>query len=129
MTHTTAANRLPLPVFMQRILGEVNQSILAADAKRAEADPLANKHTTVMPNGAGYRYMSVPKNGKGQTVRYCYSVHRNAAGFFLGWRETIQKNGTGKRDMWLSRRVKRRVVEVCQRRANVVLAKQRKVSA
>lgn len=56
------------------------------------------------------------KNGKGQKVRFCWSSHRNAAGFFLGWRETWMKNGTVKRDRWYSRKVKARAADVARRR-------------
>lgn len=85
----------------------------------AKADPLKHKQSRLFGAGvsAGYRYYGGKRNGKGQRVMFCYSVHRNIAGFFLGWRETYMKNGTVKRDQWVSRRVKARCIEIAKRRA------------
>ena len=89
------------------------------EAEAAKRDPLANKNSRVFDAGVstGYRYYGGKKNGKGQRVMFCYSVHRNTAGFFLGWREKYRKNGTVKRDRWVSRRVKARCMEIARRRA------------
>jgi hypothetical protein len=91
------------------------------EQEAAKADPLANKLTRVFDQGvsASYRYYGGKRNGKGQRVMFCYSVHRNAAGFFLGWREVYMKNGNVKRDQWVSRRVKARCIEIAKRRAGV----------
>ena len=88
------------------------------EAAAAKADPLAHKLTRVFEPGVStnYRYWGPVKNGKGQRVRFCWSSHRNAAGFFLGWRETWMKNGTVKRDQWASRRVKARVADLARSR-------------
>lgn len=105
-----------------RVLAEVwaqlQQDSNKHEAETAKADPLSNKLTRVFDPGvrANYRYWGPVKNGKGQKVRFCWSTRRNAAGFFLGWRETIMKNGTTKRDRWCSRRVKARVADVAKRR-------------
>ena len=88
----------------------------------AKADPLKHKTTRLFGAGvsASYRYYGGKRNGKGQRVMFCYSVHRNVAGFFLGWREVYMKNGTVKRDRWVSRRVKARCIEIARRRAGIV---------
>jgi hypothetical protein len=88
------------------------------EAAAAKLNPLANKTTRVFEPGVStnYRYWGPVKNGKGQKVRFCWAVHRNAAGFFLGWRETWMKNGTTKRDRWYSRKVKARAADVAKRR-------------
>ena len=88
------------------------------EAEAAKRNPLANKTTRVFDPGVStnYRYWGPVKNGKGQKVRFCWSSHRNAAGFFLGWREVHMKNGTVKRDRWLSRRVKTRCADVARSR-------------
>jgi hypothetical protein len=90
------------------------------EAEAAKRDPLKNKLTRVFEPGVStsYRYYGPVKNRKGQKVRFCYSTRRNAAGFFLGWRETWMKNGTVKRDQWISRRVKARCAEIAERRRN-----------
>jgi hypothetical protein len=91
------------------------------ELKAAKADPLAHKTTRLFEPGVStsYRYYGGKRNGKNQRVLFCYSVHRNAAGFFLGWREVYMQNGTVKRDQWVSRRVKARCIEVAKRRAGV----------
>jgi hypothetical protein len=91
------------------------------EAEAAKRDPLAHKTTRVFDAGVstGYRYYGGKRNGKGQRVLFCYSVHRNTAGFFLGWRETYRKNGDVVRDRWVSRRVKARCIEIAKRRAGV----------
>jgi hypothetical protein len=105
------------PTFRELIQSfeRMNNDREAAAAKR---DPLANKLTRVFEPGVStnYRYWGPVKNGKGQRVRFCWSSHRNAAGFFLGWRETWMKNGTVKRDQWASRRVKARVADLARSR-------------
>lgn len=85
-------------------------------AEAAKQNPLANKLTRVFDGRMNYRYFGTVKNRKGQSVRFCWSVTRNVAGFFLGWREITMKNGTTKRDQWLSRRVKARCKDVARAR-------------
>lgn len=105
------------PTFRSLILS-FNRMNNDREAAAAKANPLANKTTRVFEPGVStnYRYWGPVKNGKGQKVRFCWSSHRNAAGFFLGWRETWMKNGTVKRDQWLARRVKARAADVAKRR-------------
>lgn len=75
-------------------------------------DPKKHKLTRMMADGkeSNYRYFQT-RNGKGQKTLFCWSVHRNAAGYFLGWRETYfkgkGKNGQyAKRDKWIARKAK-----------------------
>ena len=105
------------PVLMS-LWQEVVQAGNRRQAEQAKADPLTHKTTRVFDAGvsANYRYWGPVKNGKGQKVRFCWACHRNAAGFFLGWRETWMKNGTIKRDRWYSRKVKARAADVAKRR-------------
>ena len=90
-----------------------------AEYERAKAAPLVNKLTRVMEEGKGtnYRYWGGEIiNRKGQRVRYCWSVYRNAAGFYLGWRETWRKNGTVIRDRFVARRVRTKCKVIAQQR-------------
>lgn len=102
------------------------QSFAQDDRKREEAaakkDPLAYKHSKVMKD-TSYRYYA-NTNGRGSRVLFCYSVHRNVAGFFLGWREVHTKKQV-KRDMWVSRRVKKKVIALCRRRSEAFKARQK----
>ena len=95
------------------------QHFIDAESKRAKADPLAHKLTRVMEDGKppSYRYWRGElTNGKGQRVRFCWTVHRNAAGFYLGFRETWRKNGNTVRDQFVSRRVKARCIDIAKQR-------------
>lgn len=104
------------PVFM-RLWQDVEQHSRRQIEERAKADPLAFKLSRVFPSGVQprYRYYDAGKNGRGQAVRFCWSTVPNVAGFFLGWREVIGKKG-GKRDRWVSRRLRRRVKEIARER-------------
>lgn len=66
-----------------------------------------DKLTRVFAHGVSpsYRYFSAGLNGKNQRVHFCWATNRNAAGFFLTWRETTTANGKQtKRDKWAARR-------------------------
>lgn len=118
----------PLPICLDYEVSSRVQQILAPlimdmeresmqrEEKKAKEDPLANKMSRVFPaKQMGYRFWAT-KDGRGSTVRFCYSSHRNVAGFFLGWRETWYKGGKVKRDKWISRRKRRRCSEVMKAR-------------
>ena len=104
------------------LIASFHRDNLSAEKRAAVADPLGHKNTRVFDKGMSYRYFSCV-NRKGQSVLFCYSVHRNVAGFFLGWREVRQRSGKVKRDMFLSRRVKKRCIEIARRRAEALRAK------
>lgn len=92
--------------------------------KAAKAEPAANKLTKVFDPDArmSYRYYDGGKDGRGRKVWFCWATERNAAGYFLGWREVRGKTG-GKRDQWVARKVKARCKEAAKRRADVFKAK------
>lgn len=108
---------------LAKMIEEHNQAGYRREAEAAKADPLGHKLTKVMEKGMRYRYYSAGKNGRGQTVLFCWSTNPNAAGFYLGWREVYsvprgkRRHQTVKRDMWLSRRVRRKVMQIAERRA------------
>lgn len=91
------------------------------------ADSAAHKLTSMMADGkpASYRYMGAT-NGRGQAVWFCWSVHRNAAGYFLGWRETYSKRKDGTyatRDQWSARKVRNRVMALARKRRDRLVEK------
>lgn len=96
------------------LLRSFHNDNMKAEERAAEKDPLAHKHSKVFKDSS-YRYFQ-NTNGRGSRVLFCYSVHRNVAGFFLGWRE-IHTRKKVKRDMWISRRVKKRCIEIARRRS------------
>jgi hypothetical protein len=58
-----------------------------------------NRKVTFTDVGKDSRRYLEYVNGKGQTVRFYRACHRNIAGYFIIWRETVMKNGTIKNDM------------------------------
>jgi hypothetical protein len=87
---------------------------------RAKADPVGNKLTRAFDGGArmSWRYYNAGKDGRGRKVYFCWSTERNAAGYFLGWRQVTNKDGSGKRDMWTANRTRNRVKETAKNRTN-----------
>lgn len=114
---------------LNRLFGATLIDLERARQKREleaiRADPRAHKATLLWSDGKrpNYRYWGDVVNGKGQRVRFCWSTTRNAAGFFMGWRETVRKNRTVKRDMFVSRRVRERVKDIARQRTNALRAK------
>lgn len=114
-----------LKMRLAKIAKEFGNSMIKQESERSKADPTANKLTRVMEGRYGLRYYWLPVgvNGKGQKVYYCWTKHRNAAGYFLSWREVYsvprgkQKRQTVKRDQWIARKAKWRAKEVAERRA------------
>lgn len=76
---------------LAELWAETLQAQFNAEKRKAEADPVKHRLSTVFEDGANYRFYAT-KNARGSTVRFCWSVNRNVAGFYLFWRET----GTGK---------------------------------
>jgi hypothetical protein len=78
----------------------------------------ANKLTRLWPPGTSprYRYWQAKRNGKGQEVRFCWATNRNAAGFYLTWREIWRKNRTVVRDGFASRRIRKQAKALAGRR-------------
>lgn len=113
----------------ENILGDLWREVAAAGRaatfSKAKADPQAHKLTKIMDEGksASWRYWSAAPDGLGRQVRFCWSCNRNAAGYFLGWREVVSKNGTIKRDRFLSRKLKHRVREIAAARRDAWNAK------
>ena len=90
-----------------------------SEARAAKADPAKHKLTRVFDAGVStsYRYWDAGIDGRGRAVIFCWACHRNAAGYFLGWREVSSKQQT-KRDMWVARKTKAACQEVARRRQN-----------
>lgn len=105
---------------LEHMLGQAFAPLQQREVDRAAADPVANKLTRLAAPGKdwSYRYVPAGKDGLGRTVRFCWSCHRNAAGYFLTWREVRGKTN-GKRDQYAARRVRRRCMEMAMRRATV----------
>jgi hypothetical protein len=93
----------------------------------AQADPRRHKLTPyMMPGKSGqYHLIEAGRSQRGQVVRFCWSVHKNAAGYFLGWREVRLLDGQVRRYDWVARKVRRRAQELAERRAIAFRGRQR----
>lgn len=122
---TLAEAPKPVQDLFQRMWLEMEADAAKRRIERAKADPLGNKLTTQFEGQSmNWHYAATLRDGRGRRVRFCWSCHRNAAGFFLGWREVWDaKRGTGKRDQWVSRRVRKAVAEIARRRTAAFRAK------
>jgi hypothetical protein len=94
---------------LAEMFADFDQSQNTIEAKRAKADPVKHKLSKVFDN-ASYRYFSGEKDGRGRDLRFCYSCHRNVAGYFLAWREVIGKK-EAKRDGWIANRRKQTLID------------------
>lgn len=96
----------------------------ALESERAKADPKAHKLCRIMADGkpASYRYVPAGKDGRGRAIWFCWSCWRNAAGYFLGWRE-VRTREYVKRDQWIARKVRRRARALAHRRVAAFKAK------
>lgn len=105
-----------LPAEFVRFLRDMEQDSMAAEQRRAEADPVKHKLSRVFPPGRplNYRYYEGGTR-RGRNVRFCWSTSRNVAGYFLAWREVSTKTET-KRDQYIANRVKQRLIERCEAR-------------
>lgn len=122
-------NDLPIDFgFKMQLLKRLRQQenyLNKHEADQAKANPKANKLTRVMEGryGMNYRYWHAGKDGLGRHVRFCWTMHRNVAGYFLTWRETYsvprgkQRRQTVKRDQWAARKVKKRAKALAEKRA------------
>ena len=76
-----------------QVIRQMLNDMAEADYEAAQEDPKRHKLTKIMERGKdpNYRSYTAGKNGRGQQVNYCYTVHRNAAGYFLVFRQVRGK--------------------------------------
>ncbi len=112
----------------QRIWRDLlSEKIELEEAQKALADPQAWK-----TQEKGIRYMGKTKlswrywrrvKTPRLTIRFCWYVHRNVSGYFLGWRETVDSKGKVTRDQIVARRCKRRLKELMKRKTEALEVK------
>ena len=110
--------KLELPADIQALFAKMQQADLKAEEQRALGDPRHHKLSRVFAAGMSYHYLPIGVNRKNQQVSFCWSVHRNVAGYFLSWRQTRQRNGVLRRDRWAARKTRKAVRALAERRAN-----------
>lgn len=108
----------PVRRTLDRLIDDFHRREQSHELARIEEDPKAHAATRIMGNGrpARYRYFSAKRRG----VRFCYLVHRNAAGYFLAFREVRRKNGSGFRDQFTPFKSKKSAIEHARRHAKEV---------
>lgn len=107
-----------LPLELQLLIAE--NTARSHDRVREEAarDPERYKTTLVFPRDGHTRYLywqSKP-GPRMREVRFCYSTGRNAAGYFLSWRERDIGRGRWQRDKFVARKRRKAAKEVARRR-------------
>ena len=117
---------------MSKLENDITMRMLAGEltyeqGQRALRDPAAFKLSRRMEPGAAsgedmrYRFWGVIVTPR-QRVAYCWSLRRNEAGYFLGWRNVYDKNGRKiGQDQWTARKVKKRLKEMQLRRTVALL--------
>lgn len=112
------------------IFRRMERENLARESEAAKANPKAHKLSRVMEGdrGLNYRYNNAGKDGRGRTIWFCRSTHKNVAGYYLVWRqiETPAKRkakkpgdlvSTIKRDQWTGFKSRKSAIDLCRRRA------------
>lgn len=108
---------------LDRMIADHERDRRQAAIDAARRDPRGHKLTRIFDGKSpSYRYYPAGRDGRGWIVRFCWSCNRNAAGYFLGWRELIPPKGStakhgGKRDQWIARKTRRRAEELALTRA------------
>lgn len=88
---TAEINRRIAPIFAEM---ERDRREVEATAARRDPEGHARSHLMGGDGSARYRWCDGGTNGRGQRVRFCYSVNPNVAGRFLVWREIVSKRKT-----------------------------------
>ena len=105
--------------FAAKVFADLQQSSLRQEEEAAKADPHAHRTTRVFSGRLRWRYYD---GGKG--LRFCYSCDRNAAGYYLAWRERRTKTG-GRRDQYVPSKRKKDCIE----HARLMAAKAKRIEA
>ena len=122
------------------IFRRMERENMEREADAAKANPKAHKLSRVMPKGNRYVYTPAGKTARGATVRFCRSTQKNAAGYFLCWREVetpakkkAKKVGdlvsTTKRDQWTGFKTRKAAKALCRRRAAAFQKRRSKIPA
>lgn len=114
---------------LSRIFVDLDQADRRREAEAAQRDPLKHRLTRVFAAGvpANYRYFNAGKDGRGRRIFFCTATHRNAAGFFLTWRQVETETMT-KRDQWSARRKKKDAKAIARKRLAAFREKRSKLA-
>jgi hypothetical protein len=104
-----------LPVAAAGLRGAGSDPPASMTSSWPSAIPKANRSVRVFDPGvdASYRYVAVKAKGRPTTIRFCWTVNRNAAGRFLIFRETVTAKGS-RRDRFEPILDKRAAIAACK---------------
>lgn len=99
---------------LNQMVGDFYRREQQIELEQIKADPRKYRDTNLMgDNGSTYFWWSAKHRGK--THRFCYSKHRNAAGYYLTWEEVINKDGSGQRLYMRGYKLKRDAMESAEK--------------
>lgn len=109
------------------IFRDVARKFDELEYERAKDNPRKHRLTRIMERGkpTNYRYYSAGKDGHGWSVWFCYCTNRNAAGYFLCWRERRAPKKSRskvrmKRDKWTAEKLRKDAREWARRQSLTV---------
>lgn len=97
-----------------KMMNDINREENERTYAAAQKDPHAYRHNVLMERGksTSYHYYQGKKT-RTKNVRYCYSKHRNCAGYYLAWVETWTGRD-GKRTAIMGHETKQAAMEWCR---------------
>ena len=109
---------MDMPQELQLMLLEMHVAEHDRIRREAAADPEKHKRTRVFPRdgNTNYQFYESKRGPRMKPVRYCYSSGRNAAGYFLTWRERELPSGSWARDQWVARKKRKACAEMARKR-------------
>lgn len=107
-----------LPPEFYAHMRNMERASLNVETDEAKADPKRHKLSRVFEGkgGTNYSYWRAGKDGRNRLVLFCWSSHRNVAGYFLAWRE-VRGQRQHKRDQWAARKSRKAARALAERRA------------
>jgi hypothetical protein len=102
---------------IQRLLRDMERHENERELERVRANPEAHKLTRLMQPGKRVSYRHFKGGGvPGCQVHYGYCVWRNAAGYFLSFREVFNAaTGEGERDKWVAHKTRKAARSTAER--------------
>lgn len=72
----------------EKMIADIWADIQRMNAEHHARNPDSHKKSTLFPDGLRYRYWQTKRKGR-PTIRWCYTSTKNAAGYFLCFREAV----------------------------------------
>lgn len=94
---------------LNRLWRDVIQGSREKELAAVRRDPEAHRLTRLMEPGRSfrYRYADGGRDHTGRSVRFCWSTWKNAAGYYLAWKERRGERGQGERVGWTAHKTRK----------------------